>query len=212
MKSHILTVVAIASIASIPATPAHAQETAAATAQADSLATASLPLEPTREIRFTTSEGSWISVDISPDGATLVFDLLGDLYTRWDVRPLLEKQAARIIQPDICHAGGILELKKIAAMAETYYVSVQPHNSNGPLSTVASLHLDACIPNVQIQEFFYPYLERYNQVLTEPIEYRDGYLTIPQGPGLGTDIDEEAIRRYPPMKIPQEATWMGSYW
>ncbi len=134
------------------------------------------------------------------------------LYTRWDFRPLLEKQAARIIQPDICHAGGILELKKIAAMAETYYVSVQPHNSNGPLSTVASLHLDACIPNVQIQEFFYPYLERYNQVLTKPIEYRDGYLTIPQGPGLGTDIDEEAIRRYPPMKIPQEATWMGSYW
>ena len=68
------------------------------------------------------------------------------LYTRWDFRPLLEKQAARIIQPDICHAGGILELKKIAAMAETYYVSVQPHNSNGPLSTVASLHLGCLHP------------------------------------------------------------------
>ena len=68
-------------IVSLPATPARAQESAATAARADSLATASLPLEPTREIRFTTNEGSWISVDISPDGATLVFDLLGDLYT-----------------------------------------------------------------------------------------------------------------------------------
>ncbi len=81
MKSLVLTFVAIAFIASLPAAPAHAQESAGTAAQADSLATASLPLEPTREIRFTTSEGSWISVDISPDGATLVFDLLGDLYT-----------------------------------------------------------------------------------------------------------------------------------
>jgi len=81
MKSLVITFVAIASIAAIAAAPADAQETAAASAQADSLATASLPLEPTREIRFTTNEGSWISVDISPDGATLVFDLLGDLYT-----------------------------------------------------------------------------------------------------------------------------------
>ncbi len=134
------------------------------------------------------------------------------LYTRWDFRPLLEKQAARIIQPDICHAGGILELKKIAAMAETYYVAVQPHNSNGPIATIASLHLDACIPNVIIQEFFYPYWEQYNELLTEPIEYKDGYLAVPTGPGLGTDLNEEAIRNRPPVNLPHEATWMGSYW
>jgi galactonate dehydratase len=79
------------------------------------------------------------------------------LFTRWDFRPLFEKHAARIIQPDICHAGGILELKKIAAMAESYYVAVQPHNSNGPISTFASLHLDASIPNCIFQEFFYPH-------------------------------------------------------
>ncbi|MCY3676118.1 MAG: amidohydrolase [Gemmatimonadetes bacterium] len=79
MKSRAFTLVAVASLAATA--PAHAQEPAAAPAQADSLATSSLPLEPTREIRFTTNEGSWISVDISPDGATLVFDLLGDLYT-----------------------------------------------------------------------------------------------------------------------------------
>jgi galactonate dehydratase len=134
------------------------------------------------------------------------------LYTRWDFRSLLEKQAARIIQPDICHVGGIFELKKIAAMAETYYVAVQPHNSTGPISTLASLHLDACIPNLIFQELFYPYLEQYNQLITEPIRYGNGYLEIPTGPGLGADIREELIRKRPPVQLPHLATWIGSYW
>ena len=98
------------------------------------------------------------------------------------------------------------------AMAEAYYVAVQPHNSNGPISTIASLHLDTCIPNVIIQEFFYPYLEQYNEFFTEPIKYKDGYLAIPNGPELGTDLNEEAIRKRPPVNLPHEATWMGSYW
>lgn len=134
------------------------------------------------------------------------------LYARWEFRPLLEKQAARIIQPDICNVGGIWELKKIAAMAEAYYVAVQPHNSNGPVQTVASLHLDASIPNFVFQEFFYPYLDQYNEILTEPIKYKDGYLEIPTGPGLGTDINEEVIRKRPPVPQPYMATWIGSYW
>ncbi len=136
------------------------------------------------------------------------------LYTRWDFRPLLEKQAARIIQPDICHAGGIYELKKIAAMAEASYVAVQPHNSNGPLSTVASLHLDATIPNFIFQEYFPPRVERFNEILTTPIEYADGHVRIPTGPGLGTDIDEKAIARVPPIEstVVAPAGWMGSYW
>jgi galactonate dehydratase len=134
------------------------------------------------------------------------------LYTRWDFRPLFEKQAARIIQPDICHCGGILEAKKIAAMAESYYVSVQPHNSNGPLSNFAALHVDASIPNCIIQEFFYPYLELFNDLLTEPIEYADGYLKIPNRPGLGTDIREDVARKRLAKDIPYPATWIGSYW
>jgi galactonate dehydratase len=134
------------------------------------------------------------------------------LFTRWDFRMLLEKQAARIIQPDICHAGGILEVKKIAAMAETYYVAVQPHNSIGPICTLASLHLDASIPNFIFQEFFYPYLELYNEMLTEPIKCENGYLEIPTGPGLGSDINEKFIRKRPPAPQPQLATWIGSYW
>ncbi len=134
------------------------------------------------------------------------------LYTRWEFRPLFEKNAAQIIQPDICNVGGIWELRKIAAMAEAYYVSVQPHNSNGPVQTIASLHLDASIPNFVFQEFFYPYLDMYNEVLTEPIIYKDGYLEIPTSPGLGTDIREDVMRKRPPKKQPPMATWIGSYW
>lgn len=134
------------------------------------------------------------------------------LYTRWEFRPLFEKNAAQIIQPDICNVGGIWELRKIAAMAEAYYVSVQPHNSNGPVQTIASLHLDASIPNFVFQELFYPYLDMYNEILTEPIIYKDGYLEIPTSPGLGTDIREDVIRKHPPKKQPPMATWIGSYW
>ena len=120
------------------------------------------------------------------------------LYTRWEFRPLLEKNAARIIQPDICHTGGITELKKIAAMAESYYVAFQPHNANGPVSTLASLHVDASTPNFIIQEFFYPQLALYNELLTEPIEYKDSYVTVPDRPGLGADLDEKAVKAHPP--------------
>ena len=120
------------------------------------------------------------------------------LYNRWEFRALLEKNAVAIIQPDICHAGGISELKKIATAAETYYVSVAPHNSNGPISTVASLHLDTCIPNCFMQEIFVSFVDRYNDVLTNPIVIENGYSKPPSGPGWGTDIDESALRRYPP--------------
>ena len=120
------------------------------------------------------------------------------LYTRWDYRPLLEKQAARIIQPDICHAGGIMELKKIAAMAEAYYVGVAPHNPNGPIGTAATLQLDACIPNFIIQEFVPGEMPLFAQLITEPLEMKDGHLLIPDRPGLGMDIVEEAIAQRPP--------------
>jgi galactonate dehydratase len=120
------------------------------------------------------------------------------LYTRWEFRALLERNAIGIIQPDICHAGGLTELKKIAAAAETYYVTVAPHNSNGPISTVASLHLDMCIPNCFMQEVFLNFLPRYNEVLTKPIEIVDGHCTPPDGPGWGTDLREDVLRQYPP--------------
>ena len=120
------------------------------------------------------------------------------LLSRWDFRPLLERNCVRILQPDICHAGGISELKKIATMAETYYVGIQPHNAGGPLSTLSSIHLDASTPNFAIQEFFEPYRERYNQLLTHPIEIENGRLVVPDRPGLGADINEAAAAALPP--------------
>ncbi len=120
------------------------------------------------------------------------------LYTRWGFRALLEQNAVGIIQPDICHAGGITELKKIAAMAETYYVTLAPHNSNGPISTIASLHLDLCIHNSLMQEIFLSSIDLYNEVLTQPIDVMDGYCMPPEGPGWGVDLKADVIEKYPP--------------
>jgi len=120
------------------------------------------------------------------------------LYTRWEFRELLERSIVRVIQPDICHAGGLTELKKIAAAAETYYVTVAPHNSNGPISTIASLHFDTSIPNCRMQEIFVSFLPLFNEVLTEPIVIEDGYAVLSDRPGWGTDIREDVIRAHPP--------------
>ncbi|MCB0120821.1 MAG: galactonate dehydratase [Caldilineaceae bacterium] len=120
------------------------------------------------------------------------------LYTRWEFRALLEQNAIAIIQPDICHAGGLSEVRKIATMAETYYVSVAPHNSNGPISTVASLHLDMSIPNCHMQELFLNSLPYYQQLLTNPLIVENGYGKPPEGPGWGTDLDDAVLAQYPP--------------
>ena len=120
------------------------------------------------------------------------------LYTRWEFRALLEQNAVGIIQPDICHAGGLSELRKIATLAETYYVTVAPHNSNGPISTAASLHLDMGIPNCHRQELFVNSLNLYQEVLTQPLLIEDGYGAPPDGPGWGTDIDDAVLANYPP--------------
>lgn len=125
------------------------------------------------------------------------------LYNRWEFRPLLATNAVRMIQPDICHCGGFSETRKIANMAETYYVPVAPHNSNGPISTLASLHLDMSIPNAFMQEIFVSFIERYQELLTSPIDISDGYATVPSGPGWGADIDLDVMAKYPPTDFAQ---------
>ena len=122
-------------------------------------------------------------------------------YTRWEFRELLEQNAVGIIQPDICHAGGMSELRKIAAMAETYYVTLAPHNSNGPISTVASLHLDMSINNCHMQELFLNSLNLYQEVLTHPLVIENGYGAPPEGPGWGTDIDDAVLTAHPPSEF-----------
>jgi len=117
------------------------------------------------------------------------------LFTKWGFRDLFEKQAAAVIQPDICHAGGILELKKIAAMAETYYIGFAPHNPNGPICTAASIQVDACTPNFLIQEFVISDEPLRSQLQQEPLRIVDGYFEIPNRPGLGVEINEEYLDR-----------------
>ena len=123
------------------------------------------------------------------------------LYTRWEFRALLEQNAVGIIQPDICHAGGFSELHKLASMAETYYVTVSPHNSNGPISTIASLHLDMAINNCHMQELFLNSLDYYQEVLTNPLIVEDGYGAPPDGPGWGADLDDAVLAKYPPAEF-----------
>ncbi|AZN42886.1 galactonate dehydratase [Paenibacillus albus] len=117
------------------------------------------------------------------------------LFTRWGFREALEKGAVAIVQPDLCHAGGIFEGRKIAAMAETYYASIAPHNPLGPISLASCLQLDACTPNFLIQE--HPSMaEKWDLgegYLKKPFEVIDGHVAIPQGPGLGIEINEEAL-------------------
>jgi len=117
------------------------------------------------------------------------------LYTKFGFRELLARQAADIIQPDVCHTGGILETKKIAAMAEAHYVPVAPHNPFGPINTAAAMQVDTCTPNFLIQEMIVRHLPTYRNILTEPLELHDGYLEIPTRPGIGFELNEEFIAR-----------------
>jgi len=119
------------------------------------------------------------------------------LYTRWDYRTLFDKMAADYIQPDISHAGGIMELKKIAAEAESRYIPFAPHNPSGPVANAATLQLAATCPNFEILEIMYSDVEWRSDVTNEALEYSDGYITIPDKPGLGIEINEEECLKHP---------------
>ena len=122
------------------------------------------------------------------------------LYSRWDFKPFLMSGAVDIIQPDLSHAGGLSECRRIAALAETFDVAVAPHCPLGPLALAACLQLAACTPNVVLQEMSLGI--HYNQghdlysFVTDatPLTAIDGLLPIPTGPGLGIDIDEALVR------------------
>jgi galactonate dehydratase len=143
----------------------------------------------------------------NPEGLRQISELvstpiaLGErLYSRWEFKPFFESGAVDIIQPDLSHAGGILEVRKIAAMAEAYDVALAPHCPLGPLALAACLQVAACTPNHAIQEIslgihynvgadLYTYCKHKNQLTPQ-----DGFLPIPTGPGLGVDIDEDVVR------------------
>ena len=119
------------------------------------------------------------------------------LYTRWDYKRMFELMAADYIQLDISHAGGIMELKKIAAEAECRYIPFAPHNPSGPVANAATLQLAASCPNFCILEIMYSDVDYRKDVTTEKLEYKDGYITIPDKPGLGIEINEEECLKHP---------------
>lgn len=112
------------------------------------------------------------------------------IFTKWGFREILEKGAASVLQPDISHAGGIFEGRLIAGMAESYYAAIAPHCPLGPISLAAGIHLDASIPNFLAQEHT-TFGEGY---LKHPFTFKEGYLELPTEPGLGIELDEEAMR------------------
>lgn len=111
------------------------------------------------------------------------------IFTKWGFRELLEKGAASILQPDLCHAGGILEVRLIAGMAEAYYAGIAPHNPLGPISLAACIQLDATIPNFIAQE----HVTLGEGYLKNPFVVKDGFVELPTAPGLGIELDEDAL-------------------
>ena len=114
------------------------------------------------------------------------------LFTRWQFQELIEQQAVAIVQPDLAHVGGIYEARKIAAMAESRNIAVAPHCPLGPIALAASLQVDACTPNFLIQE----HVTLGEGYLKRPLEVVDGHIAVPQGPGLGIEVDEDALQAH----------------
>jgi galactonate dehydratase len=117
-------------------------------------------------------------------------------FTRWGYRELIENQLVDVIQPDVCHDGGIKETLRIAALAETYNIVVAPHNPNGPVATAASVHVAACLPNFLI-------LEYANSPTRDTCQAGDvmkavsGRIDLPTAPGLGIELDEDYLAAHP---------------
>lgn len=120
------------------------------------------------------------------------------IYSRFGFLDLLQRKAAHVIQPDITYSGGFLETKKIAALAEAHYVSVAPHNCDGPLKTVGGIHLAANIPNFLILETFQDYDVPWREELTSGTpRLKGGYYEVPTGPGWGIEVNESACAAHP---------------
>jgi len=119
------------------------------------------------------------------------------LYTKFQFRELFEKHAVDIAQPDICVAGGLLELKKIAAMAEAHYVSIAPHNPMGPVATAVNTHFAVATPNFLILEYTPDDIGKRSDLLQEPMKVVEGYIEVPQKPGFGIELNLDAFEKYP---------------
>ena len=119
------------------------------------------------------------------------------LYTRFDFVPIFEGRLAEYIMPDILWTGGITELRKIAIMAEAYYIPVSPHDASGPINILSGAHTMMTVPNFYKLEFNRAALDIHNAIITDPLDIRDGYLYLSERPGLGTELNVEYLEAHP---------------
>lgn len=126
-----------------------------------------------------------------------------ELYTKVEFKDVLERRAADILNPDVCNCGGILELREIGAMAEAQHVAMSPHNYNSvTIGLAATLQASAGMPNFLITEYFVNFEEAGAAVADEPFTVEDSYITLPEKPGLGIDLDEQALLARPYQQRP----------
>jgi galactonate dehydratase len=119
------------------------------------------------------------------------------LLSRYEFRELLENAGCRILQPDLMHAGGLTEVRRIASFADTYYVPIAPHNPGGPICTMASMHLAAAIPNFYILEQMEPQRATRDRGSRPAIRFEEGAFVLPDAPGFGLEPDLEMLRAHP---------------
>ncbi len=115
------------------------------------------------------------------------------LYHRWDFVPILTDRLAEYLMPDILWCGGISEMRKIANLAETFYIPVSPHDASGPVNILAGAHVMMTVPNFYKLEFNHAALDVHNRIISEPLDIRDGTLHLSGTPGLGVELDEEYL-------------------
>ncbi|MCS7023175.1 MAG: mandelate racemase/muconate lactonizing enzyme family protein [Bryobacteraceae bacterium] len=119
------------------------------------------------------------------------------VHSRYQALTLLQKQAVDFLMPDITRCGGISEMRKIASLAEAFNLFVAPHNPNGPVSTIASAHVMASIPNFLLQEFIVQDVEWRDRILSRPLPVRAGRYYLDDSPGLGFELNEQELSRWP---------------
>ena len=119
-------------------------------------------------------------------------------HSKWEFRELIQNRYVNYVRPDVCHCGGITELMKIAANAETHYVNVVPHNNAGPLGSAASLHASLAIANIELMEAPFANRDTTHSNICGPFPVVEkGYALPLEGPGLGIEFDEEAAANTP---------------
>ncbi len=131
-------------------------------------------------------------------------------YTRHGIRPILEKNICDVIMPDITRCGGPSEMKRMASMMEAYNVLMAPHNPNGPLSTIASAHVCATVPNFFRQEFMFNDVSWRDEIIDHPIKdmIKNGHIQLGDRPGLGVDLVESEMEKHPGITMPREGFYI----